>query len=166
MTVASVLQQHCSPLHGSLPCHCMLHPMACRHDVVTQAEHDCCCAAAERKLKEQKEKERKEAEKRKKLRDQALVGGISSCVHCWSYLAHACSWSYAAMNTYNTSPEAVQARLLAVNAMIRLYHPFIVAALLRVSSCCIRPIYLHANYTCLRSSLEQHRMLTIRFDIA
>ena len=38
-------------------------------------EHECCCAVAERKLKEQKEKERKEAEKRKKFRDQALVGG-------------------------------------------------------------------------------------------
>ena len=51
--------------------------------MVTQAEHDYWCAAAERKLKEQKEKERKEAEKRKKFRDQALVGGVSSCVHCW-----------------------------------------------------------------------------------
>lgn len=37
----------------------------------------CCCTAAEKKLKEQKEKERKEAEKRKKFRDQALVGGVT-----------------------------------------------------------------------------------------
>lgn len=40
-----------------------------------------CCTAAERKLKEQKEKERKEAEKRKKFRDQALVGGIFPCAN-------------------------------------------------------------------------------------
>ena len=59
------------------------------HDVYIQAEHECCCAAAEQKLKEQKEKERKEAEKRKKFRDQALVGGISSCVHRCC-LVHVC----------------------------------------------------------------------------
>ena len=91
----------------------------CRHNVAIQAEHECCCAAAERKLKEQKEKERKEAEKRKKFRDQALVGGIFSCVHCCC-LVHACSWSDAAVNAYHRSLKAAQDRLSAANTIISL----------------------------------------------